>query len=56
MALDNMISNKDNLARLALVEAFRRGELTFQQMERKGKIIGSKLKKTAKKKASAKTP
>ncbi len=51
-----MLDNKSNLARLALVEAFRRGELTFKQMERKAERLSKKASEKPKNKPKRKTP
>ena len=49
-----MMDNKSNLARLALVEAFQRGELSFIQMAKKAERINQRERKAAKKQADAK--
>lgn len=47
-----MMDNKSNLARLALVEAFQRGELSFIQMAKKAKRVNQRERDAAKKQAA----
>ena len=51
-----LLDNKANQARIALVEAFQRGELSFTQMAKKAKRINAKPAKKPKKPSLPKTP